>query len=100
MVNLNGWKYCKKQGSSLLNIFVLKGDAYDNPSYLFYKIDTNTKNGLGTVLGLVKSKPTCEKYYEIKSDIEACYEDQLCINTVKSDKGIINIHVTLDFNIY
>ena len=50
-------------------------------------------------MATVKSKQTCKNSYEIKADIEACYEDHPCIDMVKFYKRIINIDVTPNVNI-
>ena len=58
-------------------------------------IGVDPNNGMGDLLAKLESLPG-DKKAEIKSDIEACYDEQPPLAMVNSDKGITNLHVPSD----
>lgn len=70
------------------DVFAKHGDTFE-------LIGININSGLGSLLERIEELPE-EKRDEIKSDIQATYDEGPAIAMVNSDKGITNLHVPSD----
>lgn len=70
-------------------------EVFEKHSETFKEIGVSPNNGLAELYSKIEELSE-EKKKEIKSDIEACYENGPDLAMVNSDKGITNLHVPSD----
>ena len=68
-------------------------EVFDKYNSLFDELGVNPSNGLGDVYDKIAGHP---QEAEVKSAIEAVYENRPSVAMVNSDKGITNLHVPSD----
>ncbi len=70
-------------------------DVFEKYGELFDELGIQARNGVGDIYAKIESLPA-DKQAEIKSDIEAVYQQRPRLAMVDSDRGITNLHVPSD----
>ncbi|MDG2222661.1 MAG: NADP-dependent isocitrate dehydrogenase [Rubripirellula sp.] len=69
--------------------------VFEKYGELFGELGIQARNGVGDIYAKIESLPA-DKQAEIKSDIEAVYQQRPRLAMVDSDRGITNLHVPSD----